>query len=262
VEHASDERRPIRAVLCDAGGVLVFPNLDWLSAGAARLEVRAEGGTPLRPDRGALLEGYYRTIFDVETELAELVQGPAFRTVEIRRWFFGKMLRHAGAAPGEATRVAEALATEAATTFPRESDIYHFAMPGLRERLERIRAAGLFLGAASNNDGALEAQLESAGVRDLFGALKDSGIEGVAKPDPELLLRAARALGVEPADCLYVGDVDRIDGEAARRAGMSFALLDPLSQARPSRALVINDLDRIHDHFRAETNRREHGGNP
>ena len=35
------------------------------------------------------------------------------------------------------------------------------------------------------------------------------------------LLRTAREMGVPPAHCLYVGDVDRVDGAAARAAGMS-----------------------------------------
>jgi len=40
-----------------------------------------------------------------------------------------------------------------------------------------------------------------------------------AKPHPDPLLQAARALGLPPADCLYVGD-DRRDVQAARAAGM------------------------------------------
>jgi putative hydrolase of the HAD superfamily len=104
---------------------------------------------------------------------------------------------------------------------------------------------------ASNNDGALRAQLCSVGIHDLFSpaALMDSGVEGVAKPDPELPLRAARALGVTPSRCLFVGDVDRVDGAAARAAGMPFALLDPLGQERPARPLVIRSLAEIEERF-------------
>lgn len=40
-----------------------------------------------------------------------------------------------------------------------------------------------------------------------------------AKPDPELLLLAARRLGVDPGDCWYVGD-STWDMAAARAAGM------------------------------------------
>ncbi|MCK7458522.1 phosphoglycolate phosphatase [Idiomarina aminovorans] len=41
----------------------------------------------------------------------------------------------------------------------------------------------------------------------------------VAKPSPEPLFHAAEQLGVEPADCIYVGDAER-DIEAGRNAGM------------------------------------------
>jgi putative hydrolase of the HAD superfamily len=124
-------------------------------------------------------------------------------------------------------------------------------MPGIEAKLRRIKGAGFILGCASNNDDALEAQLTSVGVCHLFSTLKDSGREGVAKPDPELLLRAARDLQVPPELCVYIGDVDRVDGQAARAAGMAFALLDPLCQKRPQNPLCIRDLDQIHDHFAA-----------
>jgi HAD superfamily hydrolase (TIGR01509 family) len=42
------------------------------------------------------------------------------------------------------------------------------------------------------------------------------------KPHPDGMLRAARALGVEPSRCLVIGDRDDADGAAARAAGMAF----------------------------------------
>jgi phosphoglycolate phosphatase len=42
------------------------------------------------------------------------------------------------------------------------------------------------------------------------------------KPHPERLERAAGALRLAPAECLYVGD-HAVDAEAAQRAGMPFA---------------------------------------
>jgi HAD superfamily hydrolase (TIGR01509 family) len=228
-------------VILDAGGVIVFPNLDWLCARATD-----QGLAVTRED---LFASYYRTIRDVD--FAELPPGgsPAFTDLVKRTWFFTHMLGHAGLPAESARRVGRILAEEALATFPRESDIYHWAMPGVRGSLERLRQAGFLLGMASNNDGALEDQLRSVGVHDLFAARMDSGIEGVSKPSPELLLRAARALGVAPALCLFVGDVDRVDGEAARAAGTAFALLDPLGQPRLSSPLILPDLDAVHHHF-------------
>lgn len=47
----------------------------------------------------------------------------------------------------------------------------------------------------------------------------------VAKPHPEPLFHACRQLGVNPADCWYVGDAQR-DLEAGRAAGMAAILAD------------------------------------
>lgn len=234
-------RRQIRAVILDAGGVILHPNLDWIVDNAAVLG--------LRVGRQALFEGYYRTIHQLDLDPAMDRRGPAFTSLEVRTWFFSRMLSHAGAGDEQAATVGPLIARRAAATFPRESDIYHWAMPGIRVKLEALAAAGFLLGSASNNDDALTAQLTSVGVIDLFSALKDSGVEGVAKPDPELLLRAARALQVPPAHCLYVGDVDRVDGEAARAAKMAFALLDPLDQPRPTHPHCIRDLAEIVQHY-------------
>jgi len=238
-------RRAVRAIVLDAGGVVLYPNLDWIAARAALIDRQ----NPLTRDQ--LFFAYYRTI--AEVDLAESPiggrGGPALTSLEIRVWFFSHLLAHAGLRQAEL--IGRRLAEQAQECFPRESDIYHWAMPGVREELEGLRRAGYLLGMASNNDGALCDQLRCVGIYDLFSpaALMDSGVEGVAKPDPELPLRAARALGVPPARCLFIGDVDRVDGAAARAAGMPFALLDPLGQGRPARPLVIGGLAAIEDHF-------------
>lgn len=68
------------------------------------------------------------------------------------------------------------------------------------------------------------------------------------KPDPEPLLQAARVLGKEPVDCLYVGD-GLHDALAARAAGMDFVGIKGLTvrseKLTEEGALVI--LDRVSD---------------
>jgi FMN phosphatase YigB (HAD superfamily) len=68
-------------------------------------------------------------------------------------------------------------------------------------------------------------KLRALGAEELFEVIVASGEDGGPgrlKPDPAGYLAAAAALGVEPADCLVIGDRDDADGEAARRAGMAF----------------------------------------
>ena len=51
------------------------------------------------------------------------------------------------------------------------------------------------------------------------------------KPDPEGLLNAAKSLGAEPAEVIYVGD-STTDAKAAARAGMQFvAVLSGVTEA-------------------------------
>lgn len=237
------ERRLIGAVILDAGGVILHPDFDWLSARAA------EHGASLT--QAGLHQAYYRMIHAVDLDDRMAREGMAVSSDDVRRYLMTQLLIGCRLSIARAEELAPVMARAAAERFPRESDIFHWSMPGTRERLERLQDAGFRLALASNNDGALAAQLSSVGLSDLFSVALDSGVEGVAKPEPELLLRAARAIAVEPDACLFVGDIDRVDGRAARAAKMAFALLDPLRQPRASKPLTIESLDQIHEHFRA-----------
>ena len=66
------------------------------------------------------------------------------------------------------------------------------------------------------------AALRAAALFDAVVAAGEPGGPARLKPAPDGLLAAATLLGVEPADCLVIGDRDDADGEAARRAGMAF----------------------------------------
>jgi putative hydrolase of the HAD superfamily len=97
--------------------------------------------------------------------------------------------------------------------------------PGTLDALDRLRAAGLRLAVVSNSDGRVEEALEAAGLRDRFEVVLDSALVGVEKPDPAIFRAALAALGVAPAEALYVGDLYEVDVVGARAAGMQAALL-------------------------------------
>jgi HAD superfamily hydrolase (TIGR01509 family) len=96
---------------------------------------------------------------------------------------------------------------------------------GTRHALDRLRAAGLRLGVVSNADGRVEEALVAAGLRDCFEVVLDSALAGVEKPDPAIFRAALDALGVAPAEALYVGDLYEVDVVGARAAGMQAVLL-------------------------------------
>lgn len=107
-------------------------------------------------------------------------------------------------------------------------------MPGAREALDRLRAAGLPIAVVSNQSGigrgiVTRAQVDAVNrrVEEVLGPFAgfflcphapDDDCE-CRKPKPKLLLDAARALNVPPADCAYLGDKES-DVQAAHNAGV------------------------------------------
>jgi HAD superfamily hydrolase (TIGR01662 family) len=118
-------------------------------------------------------------------------------------------------------------------------------MPGAREALDRLRAAGLAVGVVSNQSGIARGYLtdeQAAAVRDRiakrlgpFGSWRvcphdpDRGC-GCRKPRPGLVLAAAADLGVDPDACVVIGDIGS-DVGAAQAAGARSVLI-PTAQTR------------------------------
>jgi beta-phosphoglucomutase len=91
-------------------------------------------------------------------------------------------------------------------------------LPGAREFLETCRLAGLktALGSASKNSMMI---LENVQLVDYFDAIIDGNKVTTAKPDPEVFLKGAQAVGVAPTACVVFEDA--IAGvQAAKNGGM------------------------------------------
>jgi putative hydrolase of the HAD superfamily len=91
---------------------------------------------------------------------------------------------------------------------------------GIAEVLERLHARGLKLGLAANQPAETVATLDQLGIGRYFSHHQVSEHHGFYKPDVRLFLRACEDLGVEPRECIMVGD--RIDNDVvpARLLGM------------------------------------------
>jgi len=115
-------------------------------------------------------------------------------------------------------------------------------LPGAKEFLLTCRAAGLktALGSASKNSTMI---LEKVDIVDLFDAVIDGNKVTKAKPDPEVFLKGAEAVGVSPAECVVFEDA--IAGvEAAIAGGMKAVGIgspDVLGEAN----LVVSGLDKM-----------------
>jgi beta-phosphoglucomutase len=91
-------------------------------------------------------------------------------------------------------------------------------LPGVREFLLELRSQGIkiALGSASKNSPMILEQIHLWGM---FDAVVDGNSITEAKPHPEVFLKGAERLGVEPGHCVVFEDA--ISGvEAARHAGM------------------------------------------
>lgn len=94
--------------------------------------------------------------------------------------------------------------------------------PDARDTLHRLRRAGYALGIVTNGTSdAQRAKLESSALPESVDAVLVSEEEGLEKPNPEIFLRAAARLRVDPNACLFAGDNPRSDVLGAHSAGMT-----------------------------------------
>lgn len=114
--------------------------------------------------------------------------------------------------------------------------------PGMRDVLEACQDNGIAVGLVSNTliGAANRALARTWGTEKYFATQVHSDEVGRRKPDPEMIWMATRALGLDPADCWYVGDNYDRDVLCGRRAGIGCAVLmrppdrvDPTARPQP-----------------------------
>lgn len=113
---------------------------------------------------------------------------------------------------------------------------------GTVDFLTAIKDAGykIALGSASKNSAII---LERTQLTHFFDVIVDGNIVGKSKPDPEVFLKGAELLGVQPSACLVFEDA--ISGiEAANRAGMrSVGIGSP--EVLTEATIVVKDLSKL-----------------
>jgi histidinol-phosphate phosphatase family protein len=128
-------------------------------------------------------------------------------------------------------------------------------VPGAAAALARLRAAGVPTAVVSNQSGvarglltAEQVRAVNARVEELLGPLgpwawcphgPDDGCD-CRKPAPGLIVRAARRLGVDPADCVVIGDIGA-DVDAAHAAGAR-AILVPTPVTRAEEVAAADEV--------------------
>jgi FMN phosphatase YigB (HAD superfamily) len=119
-------------------------------------------------------------------------------------------------------------------------------MPHVEVAVEQLKQAGYKLGVICNTGMAggrvLREVLRRHGLLDAFQVTVFSNEFGWSKPDPRIFQHTLEALGSAPTEALHVGDLEELDVEGARRAGVHSALYAPNGTAESTQAeLVVKD---------------------
>ncbi len=202
---------PIELLSLDAGGVLVFPNFERISATLARhgIEVSAN----------ALQAADPHGRFAVDT--AERVA--ATNDADRGSIHFRVMLERAGVPAN--TPIQNAL--DELWAYHAEYNLWEYVPPHVLPALERLAATGLPLAIGSNANGIIHRVFERAGLRRFFSVICDSHVEGVEKPDRRFFEILVARAGARPETTLHVGDLYHVDVVGARSAGLQAMLFDP-----------------------------------
>lgn len=109
---------------------------------------------------------------------------------------------------------------------------------GARELVAQLRDEDIPIAVASSSHREwVEAALTGAGLRQYFQQTTAGDEVSMGKPSPEIYLKAAHKLGVDPTDCIAIEDAPA-GVESAKAAGMSVVLV---------RSELTNDLDLASD---------------
>ena len=216
--------QPFKAVLLDAGGVLVLPDPTVL---------------------GPLLS-YYGGDSSIDRHRRAHYAGMAAKSAAGSGEAFWDEYNHSYV---RCIGVLERNIDLAADVLHRTRTAYlwRWPIPESVEALKAMSEAGLPVGVVSNASGQIAEVLSRSGVCQAgdgdcvpVRVVIDSHVVGVAKPDPLIFEHALPFFeGIERHDIAYVGDSVTMDVGAARAAGLHPVLLDPYNDHPDA------DFDRI-----------------
>lgn len=109
----------------------------------------------------------------------------------------------------------------------RDCDGRREARPEVTPTVIELHKRGYILGIIANTitESEIPDWLEEDGLTQYFQEVILSSKVGIRKPDPEIYLEAARRVGVDPAQCVYVGDNPIRDVEGAQLAGYGMVII-------------------------------------
>ena len=199
-------------LLFDAGGTLVFPDEKFLIALASAC------GIHLTHEK--LHGAYYQIIYELDQKARHKPPFP------VDPWpdGYGHTLATTLRLPDQAaTRLAEEWRRR-----HRESNLWAFTRPEVRETLILLQRAGYRMSVLSNSDGRTRTVFKDLRLLPFFAYIFDSKELRAAKPQRQIFDRILSKLRLSPRDVIYIGDIYTVDVWGARAAGMGAIHLDPL----------------------------------
>ena len=122
----------------------------------------------------------------------------------------------------------------------------HAGQPGLLPLLEELKARGIPAAlATSTTRPTAWGYLTRAGVKDYFAASVCGGEVERPKPNPDVFLKAAGLLGLDPGTCMVLEDSPngiRAGAAAGCKAVMVPDLMEPTGELRALAAAIVPDL--------------------
>lgn len=200
-------------VFLDAGGVLVSPLPQRVAAALAEVDVVVD------PDH--LLAAHYHGMLAVDLARSD---------AEYFGDYYGGYLGHLGFdQPDQVAAAAAVLDREWAA-----GGLWIDPVPGAVEGLAHLADLGIPVVIVSNADGSIRSLLEASGLCQVgdgaglkVAGIIDSGVVGVAKPDPRIFELALEVVGCEAHRAVHIGDAFHYDVGGARAAGVHPVLVDP-----------------------------------
>jgi putative hydrolase of the HAD superfamily len=225
------------AVLLDAGGVLVLPDGDRIADTFRRAELPV-------PSHSQLVDAHHRAA----ARFCERLDVEADWVGAWKDYLHDYALE---CTPGDALIDLDDLHRHLDSEFA-DAALWSTPVPDVREHLERLATTGVRLGVISNADGLMAQRLRSLEILQVGPGLGvsvecviDSGDVGVMKPDPRIFEIALHAMGIEPAQAWYVGDMPAFDVVGARRAGLRPWIIDPLGLHVEENYDCVRSLDEL-----------------
>ena len=95
------------------------------------------------------------------------------------------------------------------------------AMAGAVDLLKMLKQQDYALAVVSNGGHATRLNiLDGLGIKEYFDVIVSSEQAGISKPHPQIFLHTAESLGVQPFECMFIGDHPVNDIRGAQQVGM------------------------------------------